>query len=301
MNEMLKLAGVKSHLTWIGTRHLPYKYTDIPSEIVDNHMIVTYYSDGKPIFLDGTNNYLPFGMPSSMIQGKQALVGIDDNNYKVEEVPVIKSDLNTITDSICFTIGNNSIDGMGRLTLTGYEKNEKTYYLTGKDNVKTKEHVLGIVTKGNNKFFLDTFSMENLYNREVPLMINYKFRVDDYFRKIDGEVYLNMNFNKPFANGTFDPDKRSIPVENRNKRVFRYVTVFNIPEGYKITLLPKDKSGASEKLSFAIRYKVEGNKIIQVKEIHEDYLLLEPSEFKKWNEVVESLNQAYRDVLILKK
>jgi len=130
MNTMLKMAGAKSYLTWIGTRHLPYKYTDIPTSIVDNHMIVTYYSNGRPIFLDGTNGHLSFGMPSSMIQGKQALVAVDEKNYKIEEVPIMAGSQNVSADSACFTIHNNSIQGSGVLTLTGYDKNNKTYYLT---------------------------------------------------------------------------------------------------------------------------------------------------------------------------
>ncbi|NJK96878.1 MAG: DUF3857 and transglutaminase domain-containing protein [Bacteroidales bacterium] len=59
LNYMLKVAGIESYLTWVGTRDIPYRYTEIPSEITDNHMIVTYYHEGKPIFLDATNNHLP--------------------------------------------------------------------------------------------------------------------------------------------------------------------------------------------------------------------------------------------------
>lgn len=301
IHNMLKVAGVKSHLTWIGTRHLPYNYTDIPSQLVDNHMIVTYYSNGKPIFLDGTNNYLPLGIPSAMIQGKEALVGIDDKNYKVEKVPVIEASQNMYCDSSSFTLRNRSVEGTGILSLNGYEKIYRTYYLAGKDNEKKKEHLLSITSKGNNKYFLDTFNIENLTNRELPLLIGYKFRLNDYFREIDDEIYLNMNLNKPYANGTYDPSKHLVPVENKYSSSRKLVSVFEIPEGYKITFLPKDKSSGFEKLSFSIHYKVDGNRVIQTKEIHENYLILEPSEFKKWNEVIESLNQAYRDVLILKK
>jgi len=301
IHSMLKTAGVKSYLTWIGTRHIPYKYTDIPSQLVDNHMIVTYYNHGEPVFLDGTNNYLAFGLPSSMIQGKQALVGMDSIHYKIEEVPTVQSDQSVFNDSVAFTIRDNVIEGVGLLSLTGYEKNQRTYYLTGKDKLNYKERVLGIVEKGNNKFYLDTFSIENLNNREAPLKIGYQFKINDYFREIDGEAYINMNLSRPFLNATYDPDKRKIPVDNNYASLLRYVTVFEIPEGYQITLLPRDKSGSMEKLSFTIHYKVEGRTVTQVNEIRDNYLILQPSEFVKWNEVVESLNKAYRDILILKK
>ena len=48
---MLKVAGVKSYRTWIGTRDLPYKYSQVPTPLVDNHMIATYIAaDGQYYF-----------------------------------------------------------------------------------------------------------------------------------------------------------------------------------------------------------------------------------------------------------
>src|ERR1041385_3954045 len=72
---MLHLAGIKTaYLTWIGSRGIPYKYTEVPSPLVDNHMICTYISEGKYYFLDATGRNTPFGTPSAFIQGKQALI-----------------------------------------------------------------------------------------------------------------------------------------------------------------------------------------------------------------------------------
>jgi hypothetical protein len=301
LQYMLRLAGIKAHLTWIGTRHIPYKYTDIPSMAVDNHMIVTYYSNEQPVFLDCTNNYIPYGIPSDMIQGKQALLSIDEKTFKIEEVPVIKSDCNLFNDSTFFTIHDNIVEGTGNLSFTGYTKANYTYSIADKDKIKTREQVLSIVSRGNNKFFLDTFQIKNIKERDLPLGINYKFRINDYFREIDGEVYLNMNLKKFFDNVIYDPEKRFVPVENSNATLFKCVSVFEIPEGYQVALLPKDKSASFEKLSFSIHYKMDGKKVIQEKEIRNDFMILNTSEFKQWNEVIESLNQAYRDVLILKK
>ncbi len=45
--KMLRLAGIDAHYTWIGTRSLPYKYTDLPSPNIDNHMICVADADGK--------------------------------------------------------------------------------------------------------------------------------------------------------------------------------------------------------------------------------------------------------------
>jgi len=301
LSYMLKLAGINSYLTWIGTRDIPYKYTEIPSKVTDNHMIVTYYNNQKPIFLDATNNHLIYGLPSSMIQGKQALVSIGEKEYKIEEVPVIGKNMNLISDSTYFYISNQNLEGTGSMIFTGYEKNHQTYYLDGKDNKQTKEHLLGILLKGNNKFFLDTFHIENLYDREKPLDISYKFRLSDYFNEIDNEIYINLNLNKAYNNLEYDVVKRKVPVEGNNSHIYKTISIFSIPKGYKISYLPKNTSASFDKFSFNISYRIEGLNVIQTKEIVKDFLVLETSEFSKWNQVSQSLAKAYRDVLILKK
>ncbi len=73
--SMLREAGVEAHYTWIGTRDLPYLYSDIASPITDNHMIATFIMDGQTYFLDATGQYLPLGLPSS--DSRQRMPDID--------------------------------------------------------------------------------------------------------------------------------------------------------------------------------------------------------------------------------
>jgi transglutaminase-like putative cysteine protease len=69
ITEMLKLAGLDAHMTWIGTRHIPYDYS-LPSLAVDNHCISTVIIAGKEYFLDGTEKYIPFGDYAWRIQAR---------------------------------------------------------------------------------------------------------------------------------------------------------------------------------------------------------------------------------------
>ncbi len=50
LNEMLKYSEIQSNLAWIGTRDKPYKYEDIPTPNVDNHMITAIEIEGKRFF-----------------------------------------------------------------------------------------------------------------------------------------------------------------------------------------------------------------------------------------------------------
>ena len=89
LHEMLKIAGIKGNLTWIGTRSIPYSYREVPTPISDNHMILSYSDKGKTYFLDATGRYMPLGLPSSFIQSKEALISEGPGKFRIETVPVV--------------------------------------------------------------------------------------------------------------------------------------------------------------------------------------------------------------------
>src|SRR5258705_2509490 len=78
LTVMINYAGVPAYYTWIGSRALPYDYTDVHLPITDNHMISTIKLDTGYVFLDGTDSYCVFAAPSEHIHGKQSLIGINE-------------------------------------------------------------------------------------------------------------------------------------------------------------------------------------------------------------------------------
>ena len=54
-------------------------------------MITNVVIDGKSYFLDATDKFCPFMFPSAMIQGKEALIGKSENEFKIEKVPEVKA------------------------------------------------------------------------------------------------------------------------------------------------------------------------------------------------------------------
>ena len=107
--EMLNHVGIEAYRTWIGTRNRQYSYYDVPTPMVDNHMITTAIIEDETIFLDATDSYVPFGMPSAFTQTKEALLGIDDNNYKIIKVPVQIADKSITSINSMFTLEGNII------------------------------------------------------------------------------------------------------------------------------------------------------------------------------------------------
>src|SRR6185437_2977242 len=93
LTAMLKKAGVPAYFTWIGTRDLPYNFDQVPLPMTSNHMICTINLDGKYVFLDGTDPTCVFGMPSAGIQDKQAMISVNEKEYKILKVPAVEKEI----------------------------------------------------------------------------------------------------------------------------------------------------------------------------------------------------------------
>ncbi|WP_188547338.1 DUF3857 domain-containing protein [Hymenobacter qilianensis] len=302
-HQMLRLAGVKSYLTWIGTRDLPYHYAELATPGVDNHMITAYESkSGEYVFLDATSKYTPFGMPSWMIQGKDALLSLDAKNCKVVSVPVMPKERNVVVDVSQVALdGTTGLRGSGQLALDGYPKVRQSYALDGLDKTQESKTIKNLLERGNNKFFVDTYSVQNLDARDKSLTIDYEYRLQDYVQRLDDEIYVNLNLDQSYGTDRIDVAKRRLSRFSDYNHTTRTRTEFEIPAGYDIEHLPENVQTQDAVLGFSIRYERQGNKIVQEKELYMDCLLLEPAQFAQWNTVVDKLGAAYRDVLILKK
>lgn len=300
--HMLNLAGIdNAYLTWIGSRDIPYKYTDVPTPQVDNHMITTWEKDGQYYFLDATSKYTRFGLPSSMIQGKQALIAIDKNTFVLREVPIIDATQNIMADSVRLRMKEGKLSGEGKASLIGYPQVFRSYSFSGTDKREEQRKVRSYVSKGSNKFILEKYSLSNLGNRDLPLTIDYTYTLEDYAQQVGDEIYLNLNLERPFANGQIDIEKRDVPKENDYHYTIYNYTEFDIPDDYAVEYLPGSFSDSSPHFSYAISYKVEEGKVLVSTEINVTYLLLQKEQFAEWNRLIDQLSEAYREVIILKK
>lgn len=300
--DMLKIAGIQSYYTWIGTRDLPYRYSALPTPLVDNHMIATYIGkDGRYYFLDATSNHTPFGFPSSMIQGKEALISKAANAYEVVSVPVMAKTQNQVTDSVVFSIEGKELVGSGTALFTGYAKVITGYKLARSRKDLTEKQVARLLNKGTNKFYLDDFSIHDLEDRDRATRIEYNFRVGSYFQQIGDEIYINLNLNKDFYNEYINTEKRMVSWENSYKHGKREVCVFNIPAGYTVGCLPENASFEGDVVGMQITYTRTATQIVMEKMFYLDFLLLPPDRFNDWNEAVKKLSDIYKESIILKK
>ncbi len=300
--NMLRLAGVNNvHHTWIGTRDLPWRYTEFPTPIVDNHMIATYITpEGEYIFLDGTGNYTRAGLPSSMIQGKEAFITLGPDKYEVKVVPEISADENLLVDSVKVRLDGGKLSGAGKISQFGYVKVFSGYDLDRGNSDEIKNAVTRYATKGTNKFSLQKYEVLDLANRDVPTTIKYDFSIADYFQTVGDEIYLNLNLSKEKGNPLLSADRKSPYERDYKNHIIEYIE-FTVPDDLEVDYIPGNSEWKGDLFSFDIAYSRSGNKILYKKNIRLDVLMINPDQFKEWNDANKRLAEAYKETIVLKK
>ncbi|MEP7318269.1 MAG: DUF3857 and transglutaminase domain-containing protein [Panacibacter sp.] len=299
LTSLLQLAGLKAYFTWIGTRDIPYDYTDVALPITDNHMIAALNIDTAWIFLDGTDPNCIFGLPSAFIQGKQGLIAISKDEYKIVRVPEVSIEKNTLLDSTYISLTDNGIKGYSSVYYNGYWGSDVYNRLMFSDAKATKEYVKFRMGKASNKFILADYTINKLNNKQVNIQAG--FEVPDYGKNISDELFINMNLEKFFTNEIIDVEKRKIPVENEFKYIIKQFTILELPKSYAVTYVPRDYTLSNEIFSFTIKYTQGGNKIIASQELHRNSLLLQPKDFAMWNDALKQLNNQYKEQVVLEK
>ncbi|WP_153798397.1 transglutaminase domain-containing protein [Foetidibacter luteolus] len=301
LTAMMQLAGLDAHFTWIGTRHIPYDYTEVSLPITDNHMISAVKIGSEWIFLDGTDPGCIFGLPSNAIQGKQALIAINEKEYKVERVPVIESDKNAVVDSTFISIADNGIKGRSSVYYQGYFATDINNGLMYRDARDTRDFVKSRMGKASNKFILGDYTINNKQEDKSLVNIQADFHVPDYGKKVADELYINLNLEKFFASSVIDTAKRKVAMENDYHYVITQYTILDVPETYKVNYLPKNFNLKNDAVSFDIQYSVQGNKIIAKQEIRNNFLLMQPKDFATWNSAIKELQNQYKEQVVITK
>ncbi len=303
ITEMLRYAGLKSHLTWIGSRDIPYTYEQVPTPLVDNHMISAYERDnGEIVFLDATGYYTPFGMPTSFIQGKEALISNGRGKFKVLAVPVIDKEKNLRNDSLILTLEGDVLFGKGFIESRGYDKIYFVNRLLNETLEKRKEKTKAMLDKGNNKIDFKSVTFFGLDNRDSNLFINYDFKLPDYVKVAGEQIFVNLNLEKDFRSANIDVKKRKgIPIDNDYKYEERESNLLLIPKGYEVNYLPANASFKNDLFGFTIAYEKKAEQVVMVKNSYINYLLLKEDKFVDFNAMIKELNKAYSEVVVLQK
>lgn len=303
--QMCRMAGIDAHFTWIGTAERPYTYEETPVPIASNHMICALKLDGEWMFIDGTHFNLPFGGNRDDIQGKEAMIAIDKDHYKIVTIPTMAADKSVTTDSTVLHLAENNysdLEGTFMQRYTGYPAWNLGYVMdyTAQQKDEKDKVVRSLTMRGNDKYQLSNYDMNisDKGNRDVT--ISGKFTVSDYVHHIGKDYVVNMNLLRHMENDHIDTTDRQVAWYNRYKGKAREVVVLELPKNFKVTYLPKTKEGKLNDLwSYKIAYKAEGNRVIETKEFTMNTMEVDKRYFTEHNNLIAALDKEYKESVVL--
>jgi len=298
--EMLRIAGIESFFTWIGTYDIPYTYDKVPTPISDNHMIITYINNGNYYFLDGTSEYLNINYPSVFIQGKEALIAKTEKEFEIKKVPIVSSEKNKTSEIIYLELKDNNLLGMGTCVYTGYYKMDLQYGLYLKNKQEERKYIEASLEKGNNKFVLNEYSILNLNTYSPKLTIEYDFVLNNYLNEVDNNLFINLNFNRNWLLFKVKRDRKN-PLFLQYNTLVDQKYILKIPEGYDLDYLPNNFNYESDNYKYSICYTHKGSEITYTQKIDVNTLFIHNKEFDEWSKFIGGLEKAYKQTILLKK
>lgn len=301
IHTMLKIAKIPSYLTWIGSRDLPFKYSEFPSTISDNHMICVYKQNGKAYFLDATSSFQPIDYPTGFILGKEAFLHVDDTKWEVVKVEIPAPDKTIMIDTTRIRFENKKIIGSSYTIISGYYNvilHDMVKHTPADKMNKTFE---SINQKGNNNYKVIRSSVKNVDDRDLPLILIHDFEVDNYVTSYDKETYVNLILEKDITVETELKEGRRSPLELHNYSSDAYNVVLEIPKGMKVKSLPQDVKFDSDFVSYQVTYTQKGNEVIMSLKMDLKFLVLYPADFPTWNKFVKLMKKSMNETVVLEK
>jgi hypothetical protein len=299
---MLNHVGVEAYHTWIGTRDRPYSYYEVPTPVVDNHMITAAIIDGTTIFLDATDSYVPFGMPSSFIQGKEALLGISKDEYRIIKVPVQEKEINHTVIKTSVSIKRDTVRATSTRIMKGYDMVDFIFDAKFKKDEKTDAEYLNSKYEiGNNKTTFSNIDLGDLNSLNDSYSIKYDLDIFNYSRTIGSKIFLNLTLEKTLAKDIILSENHPFGKKIDHKFVRDYSTTFVIPEGYQLKSIPENTDNELEDYGFSFKYNLKDNKLTVDQQIYMNTLAIKNEQFENYNIFIKSLLKVYKKSIVLEK
>ena len=298
--SLMQSQEIPSSYAWVGTRILPYDYSEFPSLSVDNHMVAVWWKTGDdPVVLDGTAEHHELYEVPAALQGKECLIHIDENNYRVFRIPVSPPAENLFSETLFIEMKDGILKGKADCAFTGENKANLLNAFEGKDESKYPFVVGSRMPKASNKFIVENVNFQNNLS-SGEMNVHYEFKMPDYVSLNNDRIYLNMNLVR-FLRELPVKEDRELPVEAEMTMIHRTACIFSIPEGYEIEFLPEKSSWKDPQFSYSIEYLSDGKSVTMQNEIMVDFLILEDERIHDFYNMLTSLKKAYLHSIILKK
>jgi hypothetical protein len=292
LTNMLNSVGLDARISWIGTRHLAYDY-NIPSVIVDNHMICTVYLDGKKYFLDATEDFIGVGDYAHRIQGRPLLIS-NGNDYQIDTIPDLGVERNLVSRNANFKIIDDKLVGNVKEVLRGEPKTQLIWTLNNLPG-QEKEKALNRYLQESYHYILpDSIKSSSFTDRYADFTIDYLLTLKQNIITKGNSIYVNPDYSYEFKGMLMDSTRVfDLDFSHRINNKVEYS--IDIPEGYRVKYIPNKIEIDNTEFYLLVNYIQEGKSIRYTKHLKVKQGLITKKNFVEWNKMLVQLNNSRAD------
>jgi hypothetical protein len=298
---MIRSQGLKSSYAWIGSRDLPYKYSQFASVLDDDHMIAVWWNEQDvPVILDGTTYSHSMENIPAFIQGKECMIEKGPDDFQLYTIPVARPKHNEIYDSVAIELKGQMVTGHGFVRFSGEQKAKLIAEMEGKDTSSWKELLSEQLLRASNKATINSIKLSDMTDVDAPFTIQYGFSVPDYAIVTNNTIYINLYLNRYLRQLVIRED-RWMPVESDMTLDHLFVCSMQVPEGMKIKKLPDSTVYKNPGFGFRENYEGTGKQIILSSEVTINFQVIDGSDIGDFRDMLTILNRNYSKSLPLEK
>ncbi|RWW98856.1 transglutaminase domain-containing protein [Flavobacterium cerinum] len=304
---MAERAGLKANLVLVQTNDNGTQSLKLPS-INFNHCIVRLTIDNKDIFVEMTDNYLPFmAMPSTLYKAKALVVSFDKNENEKSGIINIPSD-NALENKIETVSVITIEDNLKKFTNTHIcSGSNKSYYnelfsQATTEDVRKKEFEEELKNGLNKVISLESFKL--IANERFGEEIKYetKFLISEKLQSVGSLKILEIPYiDKPYTRDIITTDKRNFDIEYATyERVNNYKTevILNIPPDKKFTEIPQTKNLKYKGHIYDVTYElVKPNQLKVVRKVKTSWNNIQPVDYPEFKKFVEEVIASEEEIV----
>lgn len=298
LTAMIRSIGEKASLVNVGTRELPYKFSEFPSIACANHMVAAWWNNNEPYILDGTSAHNTLEDIPAPIEGKECMIALQNGKYHLFKIPVANPNSNIRRDTIRLSINNNILAGVGLSVMEGEVKTNLANRLDGMDQEKQLKYWAGGISSTSDKLFVKKLKVSDLNKTDKPLNIEFEFQMPDYVVQQGDKMYVNMNIERELSQLDVKAD-RVIPIEVEYKKEHHITYCLKVPDNMNVSFLPDPIVFENPQFSFSHSYKKIKNEIILTSKLYVNTLYIDGADISGFREMLATMKRAYRQTIIL--
>jgi len=235
--NFLRMAGIKSSLTFVSTRSNGRIELDLPDVRDFNTMVLSVAANKKTYILDATSPYNIYNsIPFKLL-----------NCYSLDIDPVGKNyDLKVLKDTLpvkrsvfvnAQIKADGKLEGTAHISSYGWLKTSHLAACAEDGEAKFKESLNG----GDNNLKILSLKRENMAADSMPLIESVDFKFD-LTGSDETYIYVNPTLLTSFRTNPFLSEKRQADIDFGYMGGYSIRSLYKVPAGYKIDALPQGVS-----------------------------------------------------------